>query len=106
MRDGLASFILWQRALRVAVRAFAAVLTVAIAEELAFCGFLMRWLVNRDFAKVQFQSRSILYLLGSSVAFGAMHVSHVVAATLARLGAMVLHCGAAAASGMPQPRIS
>jgi CAAX prenyl protease-like protein len=54
-------------------RVLAAVVTVPLAEELAFRGYLMRRLLSRDFALVSFQRFSWLALLASSVAFGLLH---------------------------------
>lgn len=47
--------------------------TVPIAEELAFRGFLARRLVNEDVERVQPGTFSWLSFLGSSLAFGALH---------------------------------
>jgi CAAX prenyl protease-like protein len=56
-----------------AVRIFGAVVTVPIAEELAFRGYLGRRLVDADFERVPFRTFTWLAFLGSSVLFGVMH---------------------------------
>ncbi len=54
-------------------RAAAAVLTVPIAEELAFRGYLMRRIVAADFESVRFRSVGVTALIVSAVAFGIGH---------------------------------
>jgi exosortase E/protease (VPEID-CTERM system) len=54
-------------------RIAAAVITVPIAEELAFRGYLARRLMFREFETVPFTSLSYLAIALSSVAFGLMH---------------------------------
>jgi len=56
-----------------ASRTVGAVLVIPIAEELAFRGYLARFLTKRDFALLSFRDVSPLAILGSSVAFGALH---------------------------------
>ena len=48
-------------------------ITVPIAEELAFRGFLQRWLVARNFENVAFSHLSWAAIVGSSALFGVMH---------------------------------
>ncbi|HZL50942.1 MAG TPA: exosortase E/protease, VPEID-CTERM system [Terracidiphilus sp.] len=55
------------------IRVAAAVLTVPIAEELAFRGFLLRRLVSADVESVAYRSVTPLAILLSSIAFGLMH---------------------------------
>lgn len=57
----------------IAVRVLAAVITVPLAEELAFRGFLMRRLIASDFESVSFQRWTWFALLTSSVLFGILH---------------------------------
>jgi len=57
----------------VVIRVAAAVLTVPIAEELAFRGFLLRRLVSADVESVAYRSVTVLAILISSVVFGLMH---------------------------------
>ncbi len=67
---------LWPASARlswIALRVAGSVLTVPIAEELAFRGFLMRRLVSADFESMAFQRVPWYALLVSSVAFGVLH---------------------------------
>lgn len=64
-------------------RTLGAVITVPIAEELAFRGFLLRRLVSRDFELVDFRRFNWLALVVSSLAFGVMHGNRWIAGTLA-----------------------
>lgn len=67
----------------VTIRTLAAVVTVPIAEELAFRGFLLRRIVSPDFESAGFRQFSWSALLISSVAFGLMHGNRWFAGTLA-----------------------
>lgn len=67
----------------IACRLLAAVVTVPIAEELAFRGFLLRRLVDADFESVAWRRFAWMPLLVSSIAFGAMHESRWLAGTVA-----------------------
>jgi exosortase E/protease (VPEID-CTERM system) len=72
-------------------RAAGAAITVPIAEELAFRGYLLRRIDGADFESVSFQEASLPALAVSSVAFGAMHGSRWIAGSLAGLAyALVL----------------
>ena len=66
-----------------AARTLGAVVTVPIAEELAFRGFLMRRLISSDFESVSSQRFSLFAFLVSSAAFGVMHGDRWMAGTLA-----------------------
>ncbi|MFO0951189.1 MAG: exosortase E/protease, VPEID-CTERM system [Isosphaeraceae bacterium] len=57
----------------VVFRAAGAVLTVPIAEELAFRGYLMRRLASEDFSILPFSRPPVWAVVVSSVAFGALH---------------------------------
>ena len=46
---------------------------VPIAEELAFRGFLYRWLISRKFETVPFGQFSLIALFASSLLFGMLH---------------------------------
>jgi CAAX prenyl protease-like protein len=61
------------------------VLTVPIAEELAFRGYLARRLVNREFDTVPFSAVTALSIGLSSVAFGLMHGHQWIVGILAGL---------------------
>ena len=83
--SGLAS---WPGSARIAwlvFRTLAAVVTVPIAEELAFRGFLLRRLISSDFEAVGWRSWTYFSLLGSSLAFGLMHGDRWLAGTVAGL---------------------
>jgi exosortase E/protease (VPEID-CTERM system) len=66
-------------------RVLAAVVTVPIAEELAFRGFLIRRLISSDFESVSMTKFTWLSVLGSSLAFGLMHGDRWIAGILAGL---------------------
>lgn len=57
----------------IAFRVAAAVVTVPIAEELAFRGYLARRLVNREFDSLPFSAVTALAIALSSLAFGFMY---------------------------------
>ena len=61
----------------------AATVTVPIAEELAFRGFLLRRFISPDFEAISFQTFSWFALLASSVIFGLLHGQRWIAGTLA-----------------------
>jgi exosortase E/protease (VPEID-CTERM system) len=63
----------WERLGWLAVRVTAAVVTVPMAEELAFRGYLARRLMNREFDQVSFRALGVVPIAVSSVMFGAMH---------------------------------
>jgi exosortase E/protease (VPEID-CTERM system) len=64
-------------------RTLAAVVTVPLAEELAFRGFLIRRLMSADFASLDFGSYTYIAILLSSLAFGLMHGDRWIAGTVA-----------------------
>jgi exosortase E/protease (VPEID-CTERM system) len=57
----------------IALRVLGAVITVPVAEELAFRGFALRRMVAAEFESVPFRNFTWFALLGSSVLFGLMH---------------------------------
>jgi CAAX prenyl protease-like protein len=73
----------WQRMGWIATRAFAAVVTVPVVEELAFRGYVARRLISADVEAVPFGQLSVLAILVSSLAFGALHGQMWIAGTLA-----------------------
>ena len=73
MPTGLAQMSSAHRALWITARAAAAVITVPIAEELAFRGFLLRRLEAADFESVRFAQVGATALILSSVLFGMEH---------------------------------
>ena len=64
-------------------RIFGAVVTVPIAEELAFRGFLLRRLVSADFESVAWRTFAWAPFLISSVGFGLLHGDRWLAGTVA-----------------------
>jgi exosortase E/protease (VPEID-CTERM system) len=64
-------------------RTAAAVVTVPIAEELAFRGFLIRRLMAADFATLDFRSYTYIAVLVSSLVFGLMHGERWLAGAIA-----------------------
>jgi len=73
------------RAAWIAVRACAAVVTVPVAEELAFRGFAMRRFISADVDQLPASAFTWLGLVVSSVVFGLMHGSMWFAGILAGL---------------------
>ncbi len=75
----------------IAIRIAAAVVTVPIAEELAFRGYLARRLISQEFDQVSFSSLTALSICLSSVVFGLEHMKdlkdwqHLILGTLAGL---------------------
>ncbi len=65
------------------LRVAAATVTVPLAEELAFRGFLLRRVLSPEFETVPFREFSWLALLVSSVLFGLLHGQRWIAGTLA-----------------------
>jgi exosortase E/protease (VPEID-CTERM system) len=57
----------------IAIRVAAAVITVPLAEELAFRGYLLRRLISSDFESVRFRDVGATALLVSAAVFGAEH---------------------------------
>jgi exosortase E/protease (VPEID-CTERM system) len=91
----------------IALRVLAAVVTVPLAEELAFRGFLMRRLISPDFESVPPRAFGWFALLASSIAFGVLHGGYWIPGCIAgilfglamirrgRIGdAVVAHAGA------------
>lgn len=75
-----------------AFRTLAAVITVPIAEELAFRGFLLRRLISADFESVSTRTFTGLSILVSSVVFGLLHGDRWLAGAVAGMlyaGAML-----------------
>lgn len=55
------------------IRAIGTIIVVPLTEELAFRGFLYRWIVARDFENVSWTTFSWLALITSSLLFGLLH---------------------------------
>jgi len=60
----------------IAFRVAAAAITVPIAEELAFRGYLARRIINREFDGVSFRNLTALSTAVSSAVFGLLHGQH------------------------------
>ena len=75
----------WARTVWLAGRIGAAVITVPIAEELAFRGFLTRRLIQAQFDAVDPRTVTWLSILASSLLFGVLHGSRWGAGALAGL---------------------
>jgi exosortase E/protease (VPEID-CTERM system) len=73
MPEPLAAASPWLRCGWIVCRVAGSVLTVPIAEELAYRGFLMRRLQSREFDSLPYRSVGWLALGASSVVFGAAH---------------------------------
>jgi exosortase E/protease (VPEID-CTERM system) len=73
LASSLAALPAWQRIAWLAMRILAATITVPIAEELAFRGYLARRLMQADIEAVSFRDLSLPSILISSIAFGLMH---------------------------------
>jgi exosortase E/protease (VPEID-CTERM system) len=74
----------------ISIRIVAAVITVPLAEELAFRGFLARRLVNRGFDGLPLGRLTVLSILISSLVFGLMHGQQWMVGTVAGLAYAVL----------------
>jgi exosortase E/protease (VPEID-CTERM system) len=80
----------------ISIRVAAAVVTVPIAEELAFRGYLARRFISQEFDGVSFSSLTVLPVAFSSVVFGMMHMqnlgdwSHLMVGTLAGIAYAVV----------------
>jgi exosortase E/protease (VPEID-CTERM system) len=75
----------WSRWTWIVFRVAGSVITVPIAEELAFRGFVLRRLQSADFESVAFQRVSWGALLASSLLFGALHGRRWIAGIVAGL---------------------
>lgn len=82
---GLASLASSGRLTWLAFRIIGAVVTVPIAEELAFRGFLIRRVISADFDSLSPRRYTYFAILVSSVAFGLMHGDRWMAGSVAGL---------------------
>jgi exosortase E/protease (VPEID-CTERM system) len=73
MPEGLAALPTLERNLWIGARALAGIITVPIAEELAYRGYLMRRLQRADFEALPFSAVRVWGLLLSALAFGLAH---------------------------------
>jgi exosortase E/protease (VPEID-CTERM system) len=82
---GLADLPAWLMVVWIIFRVFGSVATVPVAEELAFRGYIIRKLVDRNFENVLPGQFTWLSFIGSSLVFGLMHESWL-AGTVAGAG--------------------
>ena len=83
--SALAGLARWQRIGWISARTLAAIVTVPIAEELAFRGYIARRLMAEDVEAVSFRNLSVWAMLGSSLLFGVMHGKMWIAGVIAGL---------------------
>ncbi|MGH8610552.1 MAG: exosortase E/protease, VPEID-CTERM system [Gammaproteobacteria bacterium] len=76
----------WAAAAWLVFRVLGSAITVPLAEELAFRGYLLRKLVAEDFEGVPFRRFTWLSFSVSSIAFGMLHGDRWLAGTLAGMG--------------------
>ena len=88
--SALAALPTGSRLIWIAFRVAAAVVTVPIAEELAFRGYLARRIQSRSFEQIPFTQLSLVAIGLSSVAFGVMHGQHWLAGVAAGLAFAVV----------------
>ena len=85
LAGGLARLSPLARSLWIGCRILSAVLTIPIAEELAFRGFFARRLITRDFDAVPYARLTLLPIALSSLAFGLMQGTHWLTGIIAGL---------------------
>ncbi len=85
IESGLASSSGTFRIFWLVFRTAAAVITVPLAEELVFRGFLIRRLISSDFESLDFRRFTTSSVVLSSMAFGLLHGDRWIAGTLAGL---------------------
>jgi exosortase E/protease (VPEID-CTERM system) len=81
--EGLARLSSGQRVAWIITRTVATVLTVPLAEELAFRGYIARRFMSADVESTPFASLNLFAVLASSLAFGILHGRMWLAGTLA-----------------------
>ena len=91
LSQGLAELPGWASSVWVAFRVLGSIITVPLAEELAFRGYLLRKLVAEDFESVPLGRFTWLALIVSSIVFGALH-GRWLAGTLAGMGYALVLC--------------
>ena len=80
VRENLAELPVWLFWIWVCFRAFGSIVVVPVCEELAFRGYLLRYLISRDFTSVAYRSFTPLAVFVSSLLFGLLHERWVAAA--------------------------
>jgi exosortase E/protease (VPEID-CTERM system) len=84
--QGVAAATVW-----LALRVLGATVMVPVAEELAFRGFLHRWLISRNFESVPIGQWSLTAFAVSSLLFGAMHTRWIAGALSGTVFAVVMY---------------
>lgn len=72
------------------LRTIGTIVIIPICEELAFRGYLTRFLTARDFSSVEFRNISWISIVGSSVAFGLLHDRLLLAIATGIIYALIL----------------
>jgi exosortase E/protease (VPEID-CTERM system) len=85
LSQGLANLTTESAAIWLVFRVLGSVITVPLAEELAFRGYLLRKLIAKDFENLPLGQFSLFSLIFSSILFGLMH-KYWLAGTLAGMG--------------------
>ncbi|MGE0024679.1 MAG: exosortase E/protease, VPEID-CTERM system [Hyphomicrobium sp.] len=89
--DWIVALPAWVAALWLALRAIGSVALVPVAEELAFRGFLARWLVSARFESVGFGEFRLIAFAASSIAFGLMHERWLAGALAGAIYALLMY---------------
>ena len=73
IRASLATLPVWLFWIWIGFRAFGSIVVVPVCEELAFRGYLLRYVISRDFTSVSYRSYTPLAVFVSSLLFGLVH---------------------------------
>ena len=91
LESGLAEMPYWAGAMWIVFRVIGAVITVPLAEELAFRGYLIRKLIGRDFENIAPGQFTWVSFLLSSMLFGLLHNRWVAGTVAGMLFAVALY---------------
>jgi CAAX prenyl protease-like protein len=91
LRSGLLGWPTWLAGLWVAFRVIGSIVTVPLAEELAFRGYLLRKLVRSDFESVDPRRFSLFAFSLSSALFGLLHERWLAGTIAGALFALALY---------------
>ncbi len=81
----------WLAAVWLMIRAIGSIVMVPIAEELAFRGLLHRWIISRNFERVDFAAFTWPAFVISSLLFGLMHQRWVAGALAGAVFALMMY---------------
>ena len=81
----------WLAAVWLMIRAIGSIVMVPIAEELAFRGLLHRWIISRNFERVEFAAFTWPAFVISSLLFGLMHQRWVAGALAGAVFALLMY---------------